>query len=52
MESREVQHRADVHMTQRIWSLRLEVDEALIPWGASIREFQKRRTGYIVEALE
>ena len=39
MESREEQHRADVCMPQCIWSPRLEVDEAPIPWGASVREF-------------
>ena len=39
MESREEQHRADVRMPQRIWSPRLEVDGAPIPWGASVREF-------------
>ena len=38
-------------MTQRIWSPRLEVDGAPIPWGASVREFQKGRAGYIAEAL-
>ena len=39
-------------MTQRTWSPRLEVDGAPIPWGASVREFQKGRAGYIAEALE
>ena len=38
-------------ITQRIWS-RLEVDRAPIPWGASIREFQKGRAGHIAEALD
>ena len=52
MESREEQHRADVRMTQCIWSPWLEVDGAPIPWGASVCEFQKRRAGYIAEALE
>ena len=52
MDNREEQHRVDVRMTQRTWSPRLEVDEAPIPWGASVREFQKRRDGYIAEALE
>ena len=28
------------------------MDMAPIPWGASIREFQKGRAGYIAEALE
>ena len=52
MESREEQHQADVRITQRIWSLRLEMDEAPIPWGASVREFQRGRVGHIAEALE
>ena len=52
VESREEQHRANVCMTQRIWSLQLEMDMAPIPWGALIREFQKGRAGYIAEALE
>ena len=52
VESQEEQHRVDVRMTQRIWSLRLEVDRAPIPWGASVREFQKERAGYIAKALE
>ena len=52
MDNREKQHRVDVRMTQRIWSPRLEVDGAPIPWGVSVREFQKRRDGYIAEALE
>ena len=52
VESREEQHRVDVRMTQRVWSLQLEVDGAPIPWGASVREFQKERAGYIAKALE
>ena len=40
VESREEQYRADVRMTQCNWSPRLEVDGALIPWGALVREFQ------------
>ena len=28
------------------------MDGALIPWDASVREFQKGRAGYIAEALE
>ena len=39
VESREKQHWADVRVTQRIWSPRLEVDRAPIPWGASVCEF-------------
>ena len=47
MESREVQHRDDVRMPQHI-----QRDRAPTPWDASVREFQKGQTGYIVEALE
>ena len=39
VESREEQYRANVHITQRIWSPRLEMDGAPIPWDASVREF-------------
>ena len=52
MDSREEQHRVGVRMPQRIWSFRLEMNGAPIPWGASVREFQKGRAGYIAEALE
>ena len=40
VESREEQYRADVRITQCNWSPRLEVDGALILWGALVREFQ------------
>ena len=50
--NREEQHRVDLCMTQCIWSTRLEVDGAHIPWGALVHEFQKGRAGYIAEALE
>ena len=52
VESREEQNRADVRVTPRTWSPRLEVDGAPIPWNASVREFQRGRAGYIAEALE
>ena len=52
VDSREKQHKVDVCMTQCTWSPRLEVDEAPIPWGASVQGFQKGRAGYITEALE
>ena len=52
VDSREEQNRADVHMTQCTWSLRLEVDRTPIPWNASVREFHRGRAGYIAEALE
>ena len=52
VDSREEHNRANVLMTQRTWSPRLEVDGAQIPWNALVREFQKGRVGYIAEALE
>ena len=52
VDSRKEQHRVHVRMTQRIWSSRLEMDGVPIPWGASVREFQKGQAGYIAEALE
>ena len=52
MESREEMERAKVRVTPRTWSLRLEVDGASIPYNASVREYNRGRTGYIAEALE
>ena len=52
VDSQEEQKRADMRMTQRTWSPRLEVDGAPIPWGASVCKFQRGRAGYIAEALE
>ena len=52
VDSREEQKWADMRMTQRTWSPRLEVDGAPIPWDASICKFQRGRAGYIAEALE
>ena len=52
MDCREEQNKADVSMTQHTWSLRLEVDEAPIPWNTSVLEFQRGRTRHIAEALE
>ena len=52
MESREEMERAEVRMTPCTWSPRLEVDEATIPYNASVREYNRGRVGYIAEALE
>lgn len=52
VDRREEQSRADMRMTQRTWSPRLEVDESPVPWNASVQEFQRGRMGYIAEALE
>ena len=43
---------ANMRTTQRTWSPRLEVDGTTIPWNTSVRDFQRERAGYIVEALE
>ena len=48
----EEQNRANVCLSQRTWSPRLEVDGAAIRWDTSIRDFQRGRAGHIVEALE
>ena len=52
VDNREEQNRVDVRLSQRTWSPRLEVDGAVILWNTSVRDFQKRRAGYIAEALE
>lgn len=52
MKSREEQDRAEVCIAPRIWGPRLEVDGVAIPYNASVREYNKGRTGYIAEALE
>ena len=52
MDSREEQNRVEVCLPQCTWSPRLDVDGTAIPWNASIKEFQKGRSGYIAEALE
>jgi len=52
IDSWEEQNRADVRLPQRLWSPRLKVDRASIPWNASVRDFQQGRAGYLAEALE
>ena len=52
VESREEIKRAEVRVTPRTWSLRLEVDGAAIPYNASVQEYNRGRAGYIAEALE
>ena len=52
VESREEQNRANVCIAPRTWNPWLEVDGAPIPWNASVREFQRGRVEYIVEALK
>ena len=52
VESREEENRAEVRVTPRTWSPKLEVDGVAIPYTASVREYNKGRAGYIAEALE
>ena len=52
VDSREERDRAEVCLLQRIWSPRLEVDGATIPWNASVRDFQRGHAGHFAEALE
>ena len=46
VESQDEQNRADVRITQHIWSLQLKVDGTPIPWNALVREFQRGRVGF------
>ena len=50
--SKEEHNGAEVRIQQRTWSPQLEVDGAAIPWNTSIREFQRRHSAHIAEALE
>ena len=52
MESREEENRAEVRITPRAWSLKLELDGVAIPYTASVREYNRGQAGYIAEALE
>ena len=52
VESRDEENRAEVRVNLRTWSPKLEVDRVAIPYTASVREYNRGRVGYIVEALE
>ena len=53
MDSREEQTLAEVVQPQyHTWSPRLEVDEASIPWIASIRDYQRGHFANVAEALK
>ena len=52
MDSWEEQNLAEVRLQQCTWFPRLEVNAAAILWNASVREFRKGHSAYIVEALE
>ena len=51
-ESRDEESLADVRVTPRVWSPKLELDGVAIPYNASIREYNRGRAGYVAEALE
>ena len=42
----------EAHQQQRTWASRLELEGVAIPWNASIREFQRGYSTYIVDALK
>ena len=52
MESREETERAEMRMPPCTWNPQLEVDGVVIPYNASIREYNRGRARYIAEALE
>ena len=52
VDSWEEQNLVEVRLQQRTWFPRLEVNAAAILWNASIREFQRGHSAYIVEAIE
>ena len=52
MDSQEEQTRADVRLPQHTWSPQLEVDETVIPWNTSVRDFQRGHATHIANALE
>ena len=52
VESREEENRAEVRVNPRTWSPKLEEDGVAIPYTASVREYNRGRARYIVEALE
>ena len=52
MDNQEEQNLAEVRLQQCIWSPRLEVDGVAIHWNASVKEFQRGHSTYVVESLE
>ena len=51
-ESRDEENRAEVRINPRAWSPKMELDGVVIPYTASVREYNRGRAGYIAEALE
>ena len=41
-----------MRLPQCVWSPRLEVDGAAIPWNASVREYQSGHSAHVAESLE
>ena len=41
-----------MRLPQCVWSPRLEVDGAAIPWNASVREYQRGHSAHVAEVLE
>ena len=52
IESWDEENWAEVRVSPRTWSLKLEVNGVAIPYIASVQEYNRGRAGYIVEALE
>jgi len=52
VDSRKEQNQAKVRLSPHVWSPRLEVDGAAIPWNASIREYQRGHSAHVAESLE
>ena len=46
------QEEAAIRREQRTWSPRLELDDALIPWDATLWESQRGQASYLAEALQ
>ena len=52
MGSQEELIQAEVRLPQCVWSPRLEVDGAAIPWNAFVREYQRGHSAHVAESLE
>ena len=52
MESREEENWAEIGVNPRAWSPKLELDGVVIPYTASVREYNRGKAGCIAEALE
>ena len=48
----ESRNEAAIRREQRTWSLRLELDGALISWDATLWESQRGQASYLAEALQ